>query len=579
MLQSLNEPSLPSLTFEAFPKYDTLTQLLRDYAQARPTLVSLSSIGKSHEGRDIWVVTVTNAATGPDTDKPAFWADGNIHAAELTACTAVLYYLHQLLAGYGTDPQVTHLLDTRVIYLCPRLNPDGAELALADQPRHIRSSTRPYPFDEAPVEGLTMQDVDGDGRVLFMRIPDPHGGYKKLESEPRLMVPRQPGDFGGDYYRVLPEGTVEHYDGFHVKVNRDVEGLDLNRNFPAGWRQDHEQVGAGPYPGSEPEVRAMMDFIIAHPNIGAAISYHTHSGVILRPMSSQSDDDMVPEDLWSIKRFSDLGATLTGYPAVSIWHDFRDHPKDLISGTQDWLYEHLGALFWVVEIWAPNKEAGIANYKWIDWYRDHPTEDDVKLLQWSDEQCAGLAHVDWKPFQHPQLGQVEIGGWDKMNFWRNPPPHLREREAARFPQWMNQIALSLPKLVLLQAEAISLGPVTWRVRMVVGNAGYLAAYVTKRALARKIVRGVMFEIDLPGLDASLALISGKPRVEGPQLEGHAPKNSMQAFSPNRDVTADRAVAEWVVRAPKGSTLNLQALAERAGVVRATLRLGHPFSQP
>ena len=206
---------------------------------------------------------------------------------------------------------------------------------------------------------------------------------------------------------------------------------------------------------------------------------------------------MIPEDLWSYKRFSELGEKLTGYPAISIWHDFKYHPKEVISGTQDWLYEHLGALFWVVEIWSPNKDAGITDYKWIDWYREHPVEDDLKLLKWSDEQCGGQAHVDWKPFQHPQLGAVEIGGWDKMNYWRNPPPHLREREAARFPAWMTQIALSLPKLELLRTEVRALGPDTWRVRMAVANSGWLPAYVSKRALERKVVRGVMFEIHLP----------------------------------------------------------------------------------
>jgi hypothetical protein len=143
------------------------------------------------------------------------------------------------------------------------------------------------------------------------------------------------------------------------------------------------------------------------------------------------------------KRFSALGEKLTGYPAVSIWHDFKYHPKEVITGTQDWVYEHLGALFWVVEIWSPNRPRH-QDYKWIDWFREHPVEDDLKLLKWSDEQCGGQAHVDWRPFQHPQLGAVEIGGWDKMNYWRNPPPHLREREAARFPAWMTQIALSLP---------------------------------------------------------------------------------------------------------------------------------------
>ena len=562
--------------FDTFYRYDALTQLLRDYEAAHPSLVGVESIGKSYEGRDIWVVTLTNLATGAPGDKPAFWSDGNIHAAEVTASTAVLYFLHQLVSGYGSDTdrgrRITQLLDTRTIYLCPRLNPDGAELALADRPRHIRSSTRPYPFDEPAVDGLTVEDIDGDGRVLSVRIPDPHGTYKRHPREPRLMVPREPGEFGGEYFRVIPEGTLKAFDGLSITVNRDPEGLDLNRNFPTQWRQEFEQVGAGPYPTSEPEVRAMVDFIVKHPNIGAAVSYHTHSGVILRPFGTHPDDEMIPEDLWAYQRFGEIAEKTTGYPAISIFHEFKYHPKEVITGTQDWVYEHLGALFWVVEIWAPNKEAGITDYKWIDWYRDHPVEDEIKLLKWSDEQCGGLAHVDWRPFHHPQLGAVEIGGWDRLNYWRNPPPHLREREAARFPDWMIQVALSLPRLELLRTEVRALGPDTWRVRLAVANSGWLPAYVSRRALQRKVVRGVVFEIHLPEGDPAITLVGGKQRIEGPQLEGHAPKHSLHAFVQGREVTADRAVAEWVVRAPKGTRLALSAHADRAGAVRTEVSL-------
>jgi murein tripeptide amidase MpaA len=563
---------IPIPAFDSFYRHAPLTELLHDYATARPDLVRVHSIGHSHEGRDIWVAEVTRFDTGEPQDKPAFWADGNIHAAELTASTACLYYLHQLVSGYGNDASITQLLDTRTVYLCPRLNPDGAELVLAEWPRHIRSSTRPYPYDEHPVDGLTVQDVDGDGRILTMRVRDPHGGHKRHADEPRLMVAREPGEFGGEYFRLIPEGLLTDWDGVTVKVNPDREGLDLNRNFPSLWRQQFEQNGAGPYPTSEPEVRAMVAFFIQHPNIGAAVSFHTHSGVILRPLATQSDDELVPEDLWQYKRFGALGERLTGYPAVSIHHEFKYHPKQHISGTQDWVFEHLGALFFTVEIWAPNREAGITGYQWIDWYREHPVEDDLKLLKWSDEQCGGAAHVDWRPFTHPQLGEVEIGGWDKLNFWRNPPPALREREAARFPAWMTQIALSLPRLELLRTEVQALGEDTWRVRFAVANSGWLPAYVTHRALQRKIVRGVMFEIGWPASSSAVSLIGGKPRFEGPQLEGHAPKTSQQAFLPNREITADRSLAEWVLRAPAGTRLSLSARAERAGVVRCELLL-------
>ena len=562
-------PDIPVPRFDTFYRHPELTRLLHDYAAAAPGLVELRSIGKSHEGRDIWLVVLTQRASGPDSDKPAIWIDGNIHAAELTASTACLYWLHRLVADYPSDAAVRRLLDTRVVYMVPRLNPDGAELALAERPRHIRSSTRPYPYDEEPVEGLTIEDVDGDGRVLTIRIPDPHGAYKKCDKDPRLMVPREPGEFGGQYYRLLPEGTLVNYDGVKVTANKDREGLDLNRNFPAYWRQEFEQAGAGPYPTSEPEVRAMVEFVVAHPNIGAAVSFHTHSGVILRPMGTQSDDDMTPEDLWQYKRFSDLGARLTGYPAISLFHDFKYHPKEIITGTQDWLYEHLGALFWTVEIWAPNRGAGITDYQWIEWYREHPVEDDLKLLAWSDEQCDGRAHVDWYAFNHPQLGAVELGGWDKMNFWRNPPPALREREAARFPPWLERIALSLPCLEVLRAEVRALGADTWRIRFAVANSGWLPSYVSKRALERKTVRGCVFTIHLPD---GVALVTGQERVEAGHLEGHAPKNSLQAFLPERNLTGDRAVVEWVVSGPRGTALALTASADRAGTVRCEVTL-------
>jgi hypothetical protein len=313
----------------------------------------------------------------------------------------------------------------------------------------------------------------------------------------------------------------------------------------------------------------MVDFITRHPNIGAAVSFHTHSGVILRPMGTQSDDDMTPEDLWMYKRLSDLGAKLTGYPAISIYHEFKYHPKEIITGTQDWVYEHLGALFWTVEIWAPNKEAGITDYRWIEWYRDHPVEDDLKLLKWSDEQCGGRAHVDWYPYRHPQLGMVELGGWDRMNYWRNPPPHLREREAARFPGWLSQLALALPRLEVLRTEVRALGADTWRVRFAVANSGYLPSNVSKRAIERKTARGTVFNIHLP---PGVTLISGKERVEGGHLDGHAPRTTLQAFLPNREVTADRAVVEWVVHGPRGTAVALTATADRAGTVRAEVTL-------
>ncbi len=557
---------MPNIRFDKFYRYDDLTRILKAYADEYPQLVQVTSIGKSYEGRDIWLATVTNTATGPAEEKPAFWVDGNIHATELSPSTACLYLLNKLLTAYGDDADVTRALDSRAFYICPRVNPDGAEWALADKPRYIRSSTRPYPYDEEPIGGLVTEDIDGDGRMLTMRIPDPNGAWKICPEEPRLMVRRDPTETGGKYYRLLPEGPVKDYDGVTIAIQPKKERLDLNRNFPEHWRQEVEQRGAGPYPASEPEVHAMVQFIAGHLNITGGVAFHTYSGVLLRPYDDRDDKEFPVEDLWTYQKIGAKGTEITGYPNVSVYHDFRYHPKEVITGGFDtWLYEQMGAFAWTVEIWSPQRQAGITDYKFIEWWREHPLEDDLKLLKWSDEVLDGKGYVEWYPFEHPQLGPVELGGWDSIYAFRNPPPQFVEKEIALFPDWIIWQCLITPRLELYEAGAKPLGDGTYRVRLVVHNTGWLPTYGTKKAVEKKVVRGVIAEIALP---EGATLETGKPREELGQLEGRAYKHAFGETDP----TEDRLKVEWVVRAPAGGVVKLIARHDRAGVVRVEVAL-------
>lgn len=561
---------MPQVRFDTYYRYDELTQILHAYAEEYPQLVRIESLGKSYEGRDIWLLTVTNFATGAAEEKPALWVDGNIHASEVSPSSACLYLIHRLTREYGSNEKITRCLDTRAFYICPRVNPDGAEWALADKPKIIRSSTRPYPYDEDPIGGLVVEDIDGDGRMLMMRIPDPNGNWKKHPDEPRLMVRRDPDEVGGEYYRILPEGRFdEPFDPAILTIQPKKEGLDLNRNFPSNWRQEHEQSGAGPYPTSEPEVRAIVDFIAKHPNITGGVTFHTWSGVLLRPYSHQPDDAFPAEDLWTYQKIGAKGTELTGYPNISVYHDFKYHPKEYISGVfDDWMYDHMGVFAWTVEIWSPQRQAGITDYKFIDWFREHPVEDDLKLLKWSDEALGGRGYVGWYEFEHPQLGKVELGGWDMLYAWRNPPPEFLEKEVALFPDWLVWHLLISPKLEIYEATVEPLGDALYKVRLVVQNTGWLPTYITKKALEKKLVRGVVAEIELPD---GATLRTGKPREELGQLEGRAYKPSAVTFW-SADPTDDRAKVEWVVHAPQGGTVRLIARHERAGVTRTELPL-------
>ncbi|HEX9440148.1 MAG TPA: M14 family zinc carboxypeptidase, partial [Roseiflexaceae bacterium] len=118
---------MPTIEFSRYYRYDELTDALKGFADEYSSLATLESIGKSYEGRDIWCMAITNRATGPDLEKPALWLDGNLHATEVTGAMGALHVIQRLLTGYGADAAITRLLDTRVFYIVPRVNPDGTE--------------------------------------------------------------------------------------------------------------------------------------------------------------------------------------------------------------------------------------------------------------------------------------------------------------------------------------------------------------------------------------------------------------------------------------------------------------------
>ncbi|MFP5487187.1 MAG: M14 family zinc carboxypeptidase, partial [Acidimicrobiia bacterium] len=179
--------------FDRYLRYEELGAWLHEVAAAHPDLVGLETYGRSHEGRDLWLLTLTDSRTGAHDTKPAHWVDASIHAVELTATVAACALIDRLVSGYGVDETATRALATRTFYVVPRVNPDGAEWVLADRPRFRRSSVRPWPWrDGHRWPGVHGEDVDGDGRILQMRVADPSGGWMRHPDDERLMVPVPP---------------------------------------------------------------------------------------------------------------------------------------------------------------------------------------------------------------------------------------------------------------------------------------------------------------------------------------------------------------------------------------------------
>jgi Zinc carboxypeptidase len=552
--------------FDRYLRYDELVEWLRGVEAAHPGLVSIESYGTSHEGRDLLMATVTDTSSGSHDTKPAHWVDASIHATELTATVAACALIDHLVSGHGRDEQVTLALATRTFYIVPRVNPDGAEWALADSPKFRRSSTRAWPWtDGHRWPGLHREDVDGDGRLLQMRLADPNGAWMPHPDDERLMIPVPPDGRVADgvpRYRLLAEGTISESDGFTIPTPSPVEGLDLNRNFPAGWGTS--VPGSGDHPLSEPEIDALVRAIVARPNICGSNAFHTSGGVLLRPSSTRPDSKLAPMDVWVWNQLAERGTALTGYPAHSVYEDFTWDPSETMSGAaDDWTYEHLGVYGWTTEFWDIVHAATGTKQSTHFWYTGPTVDEAIAVLRWCDDNHPE-GHVDWYDFDHPQLGPVQLGGWNTLSTWTNPPLHLLHDEVAAHADFAVYQALSSPRLEIVHHVVEGLGDDTWRVEIGIANTGWLPTDVSALARKEKLVAPITARV---GGDA-VTVIGSAARVQLGQLDGRAALR----FRNGNDGTPDRVLATWTVRAASGSRLDVVVDHPRCGSVTTDLTL-------
>ncbi len=243
-------------------------------AGAYPGLVKMESIGKSYQGRDIWALTITSFKNGRAESKPGFYIDGNIHSNEIQGSEVAMYTAWYLTENYGKVGFITDLLNDKVFYIVPTINPDAREnyMLAVNSANSPRSGMMPVDDDR---DGLYDEDgyddLDGDGNLVLMRRKNPRGNWIVDPRDPRRML-RAGNDAFGDYEILGYEGLDNDGDG---EVNEDPVGYyDPNRDWAFNWQPDYIQNGAMPYPFYTPENKAVHDFVIAHPNIAGAQSYH-----------------------------------------------------------------------------------------------------------------------------------------------------------------------------------------------------------------------------------------------------------------------------------------------------------------
>lgn len=547
-------PSRVDIAWNRYYDYDETTELLRKLVDAYPELLSLQSLGRSEQGREMWLVTLNNPATGTDTEKPAMWIDGNIHGNEVQATETVVYSIWYLTKSYGKVAQLTELIDRTAFYFLPMVNPDGRDFWFdqANTSSTSRSGQRPTDNDyDGMLDEDGPEDLDGDGHITSMWRFDPNGQYRRNEVDPRI-IERVPEGVTGELSRAGSEGIDNDGDG---RINEDGPGgYDMNRNWPTDWQPNYIQYGAGDYPFDRPETRAAGAFILNHPNIAAGQTYHNMGGMILRgPGADYLSSTYTSADRRVYDALGEAGEDLLPfYGYMILWDDLYT----VHGGSLNWMAEGLGIVTFSNELWTGDR------------MMPDPTRefDENERMHWQDRIMFGQTFTDYTEHDHPTLGKVLIGGNTKYAS-RNTPPFMLEEGCHRNFAFTMFHADNMPLLSFKWVATKELRPGLFEVTVEIENEKIISS---RMPIAARNKIGMPDELRLTGaevvmggtvadrLDKTIDPVKHQPHIL--RVEDGIPGKSVKTF-------------RFLVEGAAGSVITLKYTAEKARDITRTVPLG------
>lgn len=467
------------VSFDEFHGFAGTEKYLKAVAKAYPEITELLTIGESGMGRPIYVLVVTNRATGVTIDrfvqlqnkrkenvknvfpmtndlgKPGQWICGGTHGNEYTGSEVCLYIIDKLLTGYGSDNTITDMVDNQSFYICPIVNPDGVYSSVEKGIPQRTNTLLKDDDGDGKINEDGPDDLNGDGVITWFRYKDKKGRYVIDDQDPRVTLRIGRGaKTDKERWSMILEDKDNDGDGKHGEDGES--GYDLNRNFPEGWfTADGYQGGTGNYPTSAPETRALAEFFTNHMNIHQAQFLHTSGGFTYRPMGSSGDNSMNPADIavydyiigkkfleimgvdipkaWQYpdslgaykealaKTSKNKYAIKRGYEMPRTWKVSYNEQRDKGYGyglQADWAYMQMGVFSLTTELY--NYRTDLPGYKFEG--RNAYAEFQRAAIKYQDEHFGGRLFKDWKPYKHPQLGDGEIGGWLPQYGSNNPFP-------------------------------------------------------------------------------------------------------------------------------------------------------------
>ncbi|MFC2161882.1 M14 family metallopeptidase [Acidobacteriota bacterium] len=456
---------------------------MRRLEKAFPKFLKTISIGKSFDGLDILGMIINNPDTGPEMSKAAMYIDGNIHGNEIQAGEVSVYTIWYLMENYGKIDNITQIVDERVFYVFPCVNPDGRQYFFDHEGGGARTGHVPVDddndglFDEDP-----SNDLNNNGVIeqIIKYVPG-EGTHVKDLADPRILnaVP-----FGqrGDYIQLGSEGIDDDGDG---RVNEDGPGsYDGNRNFGSDWQPQYIQGGSMDYPFQLPEARAVNDFIMAHPNIAGVRAYHNTGGMICRGPGSQAMGEYPAED---VRVYDELAKTgermLPFYRYIIIW----DGMYTIHGGFTDWTNDGLGIISFLNELWNRRQYFTSAELEEQQQDPNSPISGQQGSYFFDDHLEFGDQFIDWEEFNHPEYGQVEMGGRWKKTQGRLEPRFMNEEVCHRNAAFSIYQADEMPLMKMGEHKVEKISGNLYRVWVDLTNPK-LAPTITGMAAKNNVVR-------------------------------------------------------------------------------------------
>ena len=482
------------LDFNRWHDTDEIKSDLLRLEKAFPKFLKYSSLGKSYAGRDMMLMTINNPDTGAEMTKSAMYIEANVHGNEIQGAEVSLYTVWYLMENYDRIPQVKKLVDERVFYIVPSVNPDGRDYFLKGTGAGSRTGHKPVDDDNDGVDDEDgPDDLNGNGVIEQIRKHVPGQGNLRVSARDKRLLEPVPAGETGDWVILGQEGLDNDGDG---RVNEDpIGGYDGNRNWGSNWQPEYVQGGALDYPFQLPEARSINDFLMSHPNIAGVQSYHNSGGMILRGPGAEWQGEYPRAD---VSVYDELGKQgermLPYYRYIVIWSGLYT----VHGGFIDWTNDGLGMLSFSNELWngdqyfnspslveqAKNPESPIAGRQ-ADLYFDD-------FLEFGDQ------YVEWAPFDHPQFGKVELGGFKKTQ-GRVPPRFMNEELCHRNMAFSLYQADEMPQMKVGESTVEALGGNVYRVRVEFKNPKVTPTIMAKAA-ENNVVRPDLLTVSGQGIE-------------------------------------------------------------------------------